>query len=410
MISRARILTASALIGVIASCGGSSDPVPLVWVGKGGAHLPASTAASVFWVQADVNGVPGPQVIVDTGAPFALLNVEAFQGAVALGKGSVATMTLGNTVLWKVPTVGVHAAPDHSDSIAPNGKPFGGILGFSVFGQFPMSFNYRDQQVVVGGAAPPAEVLPVISIPFSLEGGGVGELPENAGALSFSPSRIILQATIEGTPRTFLLDTGASWVALRTVLFQSLAADGRGQVTDDASLASGNATTKVMRLRSVAVQGIDVKDAVAAAGTKVDDLIDNLVIEVGHPVDGLLGAPFLREFYVTIDYPNHKLDLYRYASEAHIHDEYRRVGLDLAGQLTSTGAAYFVHHVYPGTDADKKGIVVGEQVLLIDGAVLQSLDIVSVDQKLLGEIGATHTLGFNDKTVDVLVEDLLPLP
>ncbi len=397
-------------MGAVESCGGSSAPVPLVWLGKAGDHLPASTAASVFWVQADVDGVPGPQVIVDTGAPFALLNVRAFRGSVSAGKGRVATMTLGNTVLWKVPTVGVEGDRTHPPEIAPNGDLFGGILGYTVFGQFPMSFDYRDHQVVVGGAAPPADVLPAFSIPFALEGGGAGTLPENAGVLTFPASRIILQATIEGTPRTFLLDTGASWVALRTVLFQSLAADGRGQVTDDASLATGNATTNVMRLRSVAVQGIEVKDAVAAAGTKVDELIDNLVAEVGHPVDGLLGAPFLREFYVTINYPNRTLDLYRYASETHIHDEYRRVGIDLAPDSAPTGNVFAVHHVYAGTDAQKKGIRVGERLLSIDGAALDTLDIVTVDEMLLGAVGMTHKLKLSTRTVDVLVEDLLPLP
>jgi len=407
MTFRAKAFCAAVLISAAVSCGGSSDPVPLVWVGKAGEHLPASTAASVFWVQADVNGVPGPQVIIDTGAPFALLNVEAFRpGLVAYGKSHVATMTLGDTVLWKVPTVGVHG----DGSPAPNGGAFGGILGFSVFGQFPMSFNYRDQQVVVAGAAAPTEVLPVVAVPFALEGGGVGALPEESGVLKFAPSRVILQATIEGTARTFLLDTGASWVALRTALFQSLAADGRGQLTDDASLATGNAKTNVMRLRSVSVQGLEVKDAVAASGAKVDDLIDNLVTEVGHPVDGLLGAPFLRQFYVTVDYPRRTLYLYRYASEAHIHDEYRRVGFDLAPSITPSGVIYAVHHVFPGTDALAKGIHAGERLLQIDGMPVGGLDTVYVDQKLLGAVGSTHTLEFADRTLDVLVEDLLPLP
>jgi predicted aspartyl protease len=407
MISRA--LGASVLVFTLSSCAGSSDPVPLVWVGKGGQPLAASTAASVFWVEADVNGVPGPQVIVDTGAPFALLDVEPFHGGVPLGKGRVATMTLGDTVLWKVPTVGVHS-DDPADSLAPNGRPFGGILGFSVFGQFPVSFDYRNQQVVFGSSAPPAMVMPVVPVPFSLEGGGVGELPDNAGVMQFPASRVIVQGTVEGAPRTFLLDTGASWVALRTPLFQAIAADGRGQVVDEASLATGNTKTNIMRLRSVVVQGQEVKDAVAASGTKVDQLIDNLVIEVGHPVDGLLGAPFLRQFYVTVDYPHRTLDLHRFTSEDHIHDEYRRVGIDLAGQLGPTGAAYFVHQVYPGTDAASKKIVVGEQLIAIDDMPVDQLDAVTVDLKLLGEVGMTHKLQFSDKTVQVLVEDLLPLP
>jgi hypothetical protein len=160
----------------------------------------------------------------------------------------------------------------------------------------------------------------------------------------------------------------------------------------------------------VVVQGQEVKDAVAASGAKVDQLIDNLVIEVGHPVDGLLGAPFLREFFVTVDYPNKNLDLSRFTSEDHIHDEYRRVGIDLAGQLAPNGASYFVHQVYPGTDAAMKNITLGEHLLAIDDVMLDQLDAVTVDTMLLGDVGTTHKLQFSDKTVVVKVEDLLPLP
>ena len=85
MTSEQAALTAKTLVSALgvlalvgAGCGDSSQGEPLVWVGKTGEQLPASTAANVFTVQADVNGTPGPQVLVDTGAPFALLHSKAF--------------------------------------------------------------------------------------------------------------------------------------------------------------------------------------------------------------------------------------------------------------------------------------------------------------------------------------------
>ena len=278
-----------------------------------------------------------------------------------------------------------------------------------VFGQFAMSFNYRDKLVVVGGASPPADLLAPTTIPFSLEGGGVGLLPKDLGVLEFPASRIIVPAVIEGTPRTMLLDTGASWVALRTSIFQEIVSDGRGQVSDDATLATGRTTTKVTRLRTVSAGGQEVLGAVAAAGDRVDALLLTLSTEVGHPVDGLLGAPYLREFYVTVDYPSHNVVLRRYASEAHLKDDYVRVGFDLAVARSLSGTISFVvNRVFKGTDAEAKGIRPGDELLAVDGKSVSDADVVSADRLLVGTAGSSLTLEFSKKTVTVQVEDLLP--
>ena len=400
-------LAALASVALGSGCGVPSEHVPPLWLGRPGDRLPASTAANVFWVEADVNGEPGPQVIVDTGAPITLLHVEAFNGAVPLGNGRVATLTLGPITLWKVPTVG-----DHGDatSLAPTGQPDGGIVGYTAFGQFPMSFNYRDNQVVIGQAPPADGVFAPVTLPFSLEGGGAGPLEEGGEIIEFPASRVIVPGTVEGTPLMFLLDTGASWVALRSSAYQALVADGRGQVSAEANLAQGTATTNVARLRSVEVAGAEVTSAVAASGVRVDELLRDLSAEVGHPIDGLLGAPFLREFYVTVDYPMRALDLYRFTSQDHILDDYRRVGIEVKGFVSPVSNAYQVQRVFPGTDAARQGIRVGETLLVIDGMPLFTLDIAAVDRKLRGPVGASRHLEFTDRTLDVLVDELLPLP
>ena len=56
-----------------------------------------------------------------------------------------------------------------------------------------------------------------------------------------------------------------------------------------------------------------------------DKLIDSLQREIKHPVDGLLGGSYLREFLVTIDYPQGELRLQRYLPS--VVDEFKRVGV-----------------------------------------------------------------------------------
>jgi len=389
-----------------AGCSAPSEHVPPLWLGHSGERLPASTASNVFWVEADVDGERGPQVIVDTGAPITLLHVEAFNGAVVLGNGRVATLTLGPITLWKVPTVGDHGDPT---VLAPSGEPDGGLLGYTAFGQFAVSFNYRDNDIVIGQAPPAAGVIAPLVIPFSLEGGGAGPLATGGEVIDFPASRVIVRGTVEGTPVTFLLDTGASWVALRSSLYFGMVADGRQQLTVEASLAQGSATTQVARVRSVEVGGGEVTGAVAASGPRVDELLLDLSSEVGHPIDGLLGAPFLREFYVTVDYPMRALDLYRFSSDAFVLDDYRRVGIEVKDSVSTVSNAYQVQRVFAGTDAARQGIRVGETLVVIDGVPLFPIDSGSVDRMLRGAVGTSRHLEFADRTLDVLVDELLPL-
>jgi C-terminal processing protease CtpA/Prc len=112
----------------------------------------------------------------------------------------------------------------------------------------------------------------------------------------------------------------------------------------------------------------------------------------------------------VVDYPNRTLGLYRYPDASHVVDEYRKVGIEIGGVLSSGGNRFFVRTVYPGTDAARQGINPMESLVAIDGQLLFSLDVATVERQLHGPVGATKRLQFAGRTLDVLVDDLLPLP
>ena len=387
---------------VLAGCAGPPDSIPSLFIGPARERVNASDATSGIWVEARVDGEPGPQVLVDTGSPFALLYPQAFHGAVPNGAGTVASLALGETTLWKVPTLGI----DGAGAIAPDGGPMGGVLGYSVFGQFAVSFNFRDRQLALGTVPFPDGVLPAVVTPFSLEGGGAGQLPGGGAPIAFSASRVLLSASVESIPVTLMFDSGASWVVLESALLASLTADGRPTLATSASLARGTATVSLTRVRRVSLAEAQVDDVVGAASAGTDELLTTLSQEVGRPVEGLLGAEFLRHYYATVDYPRRFVELRRYADEEFLVDSYQRVGIELAFDAAREG--YLVAQVYPGTNAEEQGIRIGDIVRAVDGTSLVKLGPAAAERTLLGTVGTLRHVDFENRAVDVRVDDLLP--
>lgn len=399
------------LVVVVTACGGSDKPVPLLWVSKGGVSSPASLLSNTFLVDATVNGRSTAKVILDTGAPFSFLNRDVFDGLVPDGLGSVDSLTIGDVTLVHVPTVGRSGAGI-------------GLVGFTAFGQFDFSLNYRDQIVSFGAGPAPAGLQPDgVTIPFTLQGGGPVAVGDSI--LKTPPSRVVISVEIEGETHDVLVDSGASVVGLRKSVFDALGGDGRGHIEEQFELAAGVSTASLMRLRSVVVGGMEVVEPPAASSTAdpvakvpgMDTLLDSLSEEVGRPIDGLLGGAVLREFYVTIGYPEGQLSLDRYTSRAHIRDDYRRVGFALGSPSERPPFKYVIHRIYAGTDAARQlaahGLREGDDVLSVNGKALPSDDPlapIAADAMLLGTVGQTLSITFDSATLEILVEDLIPLP
>jgi hypothetical protein len=378
------------------SAGGGLD-----YTGTPGQPQSAVVFANLLLTDIRVDGVGGPHVIVDTGSPIVVLSPASFPGAgIPPGSGTVDSLAFGG-LTFHHPTVAGGTIITNLDPTVP----VAGVVGCTLLCEFAVSLNYRDALVTLGPTATPVGAdIPGVATGFALQG----------GTTSIPPSRIAIAASIEGADHPFIVDSGSSFVWIRSSLFNQITSDGRAQLPISAASAMGATTSTVARLRSMAVAGAQVSDIVVSADASLDSPIDKVAREVGHPVDGLLGGTFLSEFFVTIDYPNRMLHLQRYTTTDHIVDQFKRVGVGLA--VAAQGQGYPVVLVIPGTDAAQKGVAVGDSIVAIDGQALAPLGQAAASRLLSGplgsakmvEFGATQSAALSNQTVALRVDELLP--
>ena len=410
---RVPLAVVAALAAVACGCGDGDANSAVVTKGMPGVPSPTRVGVNLVFADVAVDGHPGGRLGVDTGSPLVLVDTSKFPGLVLPATVQVtADLTLGQFTVNDVPMVRFQTG----GGMDP--LNFAGLLGGNVMRQFSVRFDYAHPDRAFRLGMPEMEMettrveTPGTAIAFNLEGGGRGRFENEV--LEFPATRIPLTVDVEGVSHPFILDTGASETTVRAAVYDTLTADGRGELLGlPIGTVSGPTTASVTRARTLTVAGETVANA--AVMTIGDTILDGIQTEVGHPVDGLLGGNFLREFMVTIDYPRRTLHLQRYTAPI-IVDEFKRVGIELGA---GSGAhRYRVAVVYRGTDAELKQLAVGDELVSINGQALDALDSVAADGLLSGTVGATHAIalgaaraaGLANTTVDVLIDDLIPAP
>lgn len=398
-------------LALLGGCGGQDDSngagfTPLPVTGPMGVPSPALIGENVVLVDVMIDGYGGGRLVVDTGSPFTIVNGGLFPGVMLPQQTTVhVNIGVGELTFDQVPTI--QAVGGTMDQLR-----LAGLFGANVMRQLSCTFNYRDQELQLGAGTLPDGVESVTNVPFELSGGGLAQL--DGQIISVPKTRIPITADVEGKKHRFILDTGASDVTLRTSVYQALVADGRPSI-DDApfSTVSGSGNASATRARSVTLSGQTVTNVAVVSFD--DTIIDSVSTELGETIDGLFGGDFLREFLLTVDYPHGNVELRRYTTRDHIVDEFQRVGMWLkpAGAL-----AIVVGAIHAGSDAQKKGVSEDDEILAIDGVTLPGLDVITADALLEGTPGQTHNIRFGtttsssleQKAVDLLIEDLIPVP
>ncbi len=397
-----------------ASSDTSGDTVTLAVTGTQGVPIAANTSLDVFLVPLSIDGVSG-NAVVDTGSPIVALDPSAFSGATLPdGAGTVASMTLGSLLIADPSLVGADLVTSPDPTV-----PMDGSLGCGVLCAFIVSLDYRGQTVTFGASSPPSGVEePGASVAFTLQGGGTATLTDVPGTVQFPPSRILLTTTVEGQTYSFVVDSGSSFVLLREALFTSLVADGRAQIAGVGTAIIGQeSSSAVTRVRSFSVGGQEVAGLVASSDSALEATLDDVASEIGQDVDGLIGGSFLRDFYVTVDYPGGALGLRRYTTGAPTYDSFDRVGVTVVPPTTGSSGPMTVAYVFSGTDAAAHGVMVGDVIVAIDGQPLAGLGSTAIDVLLSGPVGSTKSVQFGTtgaptlsmRSVSIAVDDVLPL-
>jgi hypothetical protein len=404
---------------VAPACGGDGNPgaatdAGFTTMGMPGVPSPTRVGANLVFADVSIDGKIGGRLGIDTGAPIVLVDASKFAGLTFPANQRVTgDVTVGSLTIDDVPIV--------QKSFGGGMDPlnFAGLLGADVMRQFMVRIDYAHPESAFRLGMPPMEIVtdgvetPGNSLSFTLQGGGLGKL-DNGEVVAFVATRIPLDVMVDGVSHPFVLDTGASETTVRASLFDTVTADGRAQLTGlPITTVAGSSTATVTRVRSLTAAGATVNNPVVM--TIGDMLLDGLALEVDHPVDGLLGGNFLREFMVTVDYPQGVLQLQRYTTPP-IADEFKRVGVELG--LGGGAHHYVIARIYPDTDAAAKHLSVGDELVSVDGQALDPLDSVTADGLLNGTVGTSkalvlgnaHAAGLADASVTVLVDDLIPAP
>jgi hypothetical protein len=398
------------LVLALSACSGQAIDIS----GPLGTPIQGATHGNVMYIPVAVDGTMARPLAVDTGAPVTLLDPNAFMDLNLPSGQSSHTFVSGALTFKGVPAVALSPC----GMMICSDEQLDGLFGGNILRQIETTFNYRDQQLVLGPLTVPGGVEPVgASKKFDLQGGGRGQLQGVSGIIDFPATRISITVTVEGTDHPFILDSGASLLVLDPALFQTLASDGRATTQVGALTTMGMGSSQAMRLRSVVVAGAEVQGA-PAISSPLD--LSQLAAEVGHPVEGLLGGTYLREFLVSADYPSTQLTLRRYDTRDHIHDEFQRVGILLA---QASDGSYVVAYVFPKTDAaNNPGLTCvqgttrpGSTVVSVDGTALGGLAPEDADLSLRGTPGVYKTLVLRSScdgsmtTASIRVDDVLPL-
>ena len=130
---------------------------------------------------------------------------------------------------------------------------------------------------------------------------------------------------------------------------------------------------------------------------------------VGIFCDGFLGYPFYREFVVGVDGYTDEYVLWPYDDLDHVDpDEWHRVGIEPSWR----GGSFFVEMLFSPSDAETQGLLVGDEILQVDGTDLSGSTADDLKLTLRGTPGDILSLtidrGQGPQSFAVEIEDLLP--
>ncbi len=230
--------------------------------------------------------------LMDTGSSLTFINGDRY-GHSGLEVVHPDSLTVLNAT-WHAPLV------IYDDMGTDTGVP-DGIVGMDRLLSTPWQMDYSRKTVLFmdsGTFTPPEDE----AIDMELAGGGYFSVE---GVLyHIVPNRLLVHTLIEGVPATCVLDTGASYVALRKSFLDTLPDTQRqylGTVT--VYTARGFESVDLFGIEWVSLEDGRARVDSPTGFALPDDSFDSVDEEIGSTVDCFLGGSYLRHFTLTFDGP-----------------------------------------------------------------------------------------------------------
>ncbi len=329
-------------------------------------------------------------LVVDTGAIRTAVDKSMLRD-VQNGVGLV-TIRFGNGIVlsnYEVLAVDLSTARDHI------GAPIMGLIGQDLVERFYFGLDYRNARAYVA-EKPPSEPPPgfssgdAVNLPYDLVQG----LP-------------IVTARIGGNSVRLLADTGSGVTLLvRSKVDPSALSTGLEGYFWHTSYGSDPAT--IIRIPSIDVGGHEVKQTWAVV-VPDDNHLASVFKALKIEIDGFLGYPVYREFFVGVRGAEKRYELFPYATVDPLSlTEWNRVGID----ISKSGGSVLVDMVFSPSDATAKGFLRGDVIASVDGAPAGSIELDAVRRLLRGNVGSKRRLNIVrqgvEQAIDVRVDALLP--
>lgn len=272
------------------------------------------------------------------------------------------------------------------------GKPVYGIIGYDLFSRFVVEIDYRQKYIRLYD-------------PKHYRNKGNGE----AVKLSFRKGKPYLQVALSSnstdtTSLQLLLDTGATQAL--TIFYQKLSSPEKQIEAYLGRGLSGDIMGKLGRIDLLRLGNYELRNVITGFP---DDASLQFAVNQIHLWDGNLGADALSRFKVTINYPNEELYLVK-NKNFNKPFEYDLCGVQLEARAPEF-KHIFVNYIRPNSPAEMAGIMIGDEVISINGEPVASATLGelyhNLNHKSNEKVKIRIRRNGKFQTIVFLVEDIL---
>ena len=174
------------------------------------------------------------------------------------------------------------------------------VIGSDVLQHFALSFDVDNSAWAVDSTweAQIAQAQPPVALRCTVPFSG-----------RFDDGGAVVRLNVEGTIGDYVVDTGSTFIAVRSPLFASLVADGRAVSSIDLQTSEGVVVAQQSSSSGITPCGAELPRALTII-TGLDSLLDQVQGAVGRPIAGLVGLSYLLLDRTVIDFPRGQIRAY----------------------------------------------------------------------------------------------------